>query len=78
MQRSARPQLDAAAIEGAVGPTTYQRGVQRMHGGGVVRLRWDESRGSLHGTVRGSAGELYTTTAYFAPADGTPDRKSVV
>jgi superfamily II DNA or RNA helicase len=74
MQRSARPQLDEAAIAGAVGPTTYQRGVQRMRSGGVVRLRWDEARGSLHGTVRGSAGELYTTTVYFAPADGSPLR----
>ena len=45
-----------------------------MRQGGVVRLRWDESRGSLHGAVRGSAGELYTTTVYFAPADGTPLR----
>jgi superfamily II DNA or RNA helicase len=74
MQISVRPQLDAAALAGAVGPTTYQRGAERMRHGGVVRLRWDESRGSLHGTVRGSAGELYTTTAYFAPADGTPLR----
>jgi superfamily II DNA or RNA helicase len=74
MQRSVRPQLDAAALAGAVGPTTYQRGAERMRHGGVVRLRWDESRGSLHGTVRGSAGELYTTTVYFAPADDGPLR----
>jgi superfamily II DNA or RNA helicase len=74
MQRSARLQLDAAALAGAVGPTTYQRGAARMSSGGVVRLRWDEARGTLHGTVRGSAGERYTTTVYFAPADGTPLR----
>jgi len=74
MQLSVRPQLDAAALAGAVGPTTYQRGAERMRHGGVVRLRWDESRESLHGAVRGSAGELYTTTVYFAPADGAPLR----
>jgi superfamily II DNA or RNA helicase len=74
MQRPARPQLDEAALAGAVGPTTYRRGEERMRQGGIVRLRWDESRGSLHGTVRGSAGELYTTTVYFAPADGAPLR----
>jgi superfamily II DNA or RNA helicase len=45
-----------------------------MRHGGVTRLRWDDSRGSLHGAVRGSAGELYTTTVYFAPADGAPLR----
>jgi superfamily II DNA or RNA helicase len=74
VQRPDRPQLDDAALTGAVGPTTYRRGAERMRQGGVARLRWDESRGSLHGSVRGSAGELYTTTAYFAPADGTPLR----
>ena len=74
MQHPALPQLDNAALAGAVGPTTYRRGEERLRQGGVVRLRWDTSRGSLHGTVRGSAGELYTTTAYFAPADGAPLR----
>ena len=74
MQYAVRPELDAAALAGAVGPTTYQRGAERMRHGGVVRLRWDESQGSLHGAVRGSAGELYTTTVYFAPADGAPLR----
>jgi superfamily II DNA or RNA helicase len=74
MQRVTRPQPDAAALEGAVGPTCYRRGLERLRQGGVVRLRWDDARGSLHGTVRGSAGELYTTTVYFAPADGSPLR----
>ncbi|MGH3277017.1 MAG: SWIM zinc finger family protein, partial [Streptosporangiaceae bacterium] len=74
MQQTGWPTVDAAVLEGAVGPTTYRRGVERMRQGGVLRQRWDASRTSLHGSVGGSAGEVYTTIVSFAPPDGSPLR----
>src|ERR1700733_13309607 len=66
------PDFDTASLPGAVGPTCYARGEQRLRQGAVLSVRWDAAHGALCGTVRGSAGETYTTRVYFAPADGSP------
>jgi superfamily II DNA or RNA helicase len=66
------PDFDTASLPGAVGPTCYARGAERLRQGAVLSVRWDDARGALCGTVRGSAGETYTTRVYFAPADGSP------
>jgi superfamily II DNA or RNA helicase len=66
------PDFETASLPGAVGPTCYARGAERLRQGGVLSMRWDEARSALFGTVRGSAGETYTTRVYFAPADGAP------
>jgi hypothetical protein len=33
---------------------------------------WDDLENALHGRVRGSNGESYTTTVYFSAAGGRP------
>jgi superfamily II DNA or RNA helicase len=72
MQQVAVHDINPGSLEGAVGPTCYARGVQYQRQRAVVHMWWDDSQGSLHGMVRGSSGELYTTTAHFSPADGSP------
>jgi superfamily II DNA or RNA helicase len=73
MQPDAWPDLDPASLAGAVGPTCYARGMARLRQGAVIRVRWNDSQHTLQGTLRGTAGELYTTTVYFTPGDdGSP------
>ncbi|MGP0028297.1 MAG: SNF2-related protein [Streptosporangiaceae bacterium] len=70
MQRDVVADIDPAALAEAVGPETYQRGVQYARQHMVVRALWKLSAGALAGTVRGQYGNVYTTTARFSGTDG--------
>jgi superfamily II DNA or RNA helicase len=72
MQRVVVRDIDPASIEDAVGTACYQRGVQCLRQRAVVQMWWDEAQSALHGTVRGSTGEFYSTTVYFSPAGQLP------
>jgi superfamily II DNA or RNA helicase len=64
--------VDPSRLAGIVGSGSYARGVAYYIQGAVARLSWDSARSALTGNVHGSAGELYTTTAFFIQADGLP------
>ncbi len=70
VQRDVVADIDPAALAEAVGPETYQRGVQYARQHMVVRALWKLSAGALAGTVRGRYGNVYTTTARFSATDG--------
>ena len=71
VQRDVVAGIDPAALAEAVGPQTYERGVQYARQHMVVRALWKLSAGALAGTVRGQYGNVYTTTARFSATDGT-------
>jgi superfamily II DNA or RNA helicase len=62
--------VDLGELEKAVGPIFYACGVRHVRQHAVVQMRWDSSRGTLHGTVRGTGGAFYTTMACFATGAG--------
>jgi len=70
VQRDVVADIDPAALAEAVGPETYERGVQYARQHMVVRALWKLSAGALAGTVRGQYGNVYTTTARFSATDG--------
>jgi hypothetical protein len=66
--------IDPVALAEAVGPDTYEQGVQYARQHMVVRALYKKSGGVLAGTVRGQYGHVYTTTARFSAADGAGPR----
>ena len=74
MQREVLLDLDPAGLVETVGPQAYARGLQYLRQHAVVRALWSPSAGALVGTVQGSGGNLYATTASFA-ADGGSVRR---
>jgi SNF2-related domain/Helicase conserved C-terminal domain len=65
MQHADMPDIDPASLRDAVDSGSYRRGVAYSHQRAVIQLRWEPSKSALQGLVRGSAGALYTTIAYF-------------
>jgi hypothetical protein len=59
---------DVTGLVDAVEDAYYVRGAQYARQRAVVSMRWDSADNALHGTVHGSSGDFYETTAYFAPA----------
>jgi len=74
VQRDVVTGIDPVALAEAVGPDAYERGVQYARQHMVVRALWKMSAGALAGTVRGTYGHVYTTTARFSAADGAGHR----
>ena len=74
VRRDVMTGIDPVALAEAVGPDTYERGVQYARQHMVVRALWKMSAGALAGTVRGQYGHVYTTTARFSAADGAGPR----
>jgi len=69
VQRDVVADIDPVALAEAVGPETFERGVQYARQHMVVRALWKLSAGALAGTVRGQYGNVYTTTARFSAMD---------
>jgi hypothetical protein len=63
------PDVDPVSLAEAVDPGAFERGVQYVRQHAVVRALWKLSAGALAGTVRGSYGNVYTTTARFSCTD---------
>jgi len=61
--------IDLSAVREAVGAMSFGRGRGYERNQRVVAIEWDASDLTLTGSVAGTA--LYTTTAYFADADGS-------
>ncbi len=60
-----------AELATVVGSRSYERGLEYVRRGRVLRLAWDTGAGALTGAVVGRGG-LYETAAFFAPgAQGT-------
>ncbi len=74
MQREVLVDLDPTGLAEAVGPQAHARGVQYVRQHAVERALWSPSAGALLGTVRGSGGDLYATTARFT-CDGRSARQ---
>src|SRR6266511_2267894 len=74
MQREVLVDLDPTGLAEAVGPQAHARGVQYVRQHAVERALWSPSAGALLGTVRGSGGDLYATTARFT-CDGRSSRQ---
>jgi len=70
MLQATLPGIDPASLEYAVGSACYARGAQYARQRAVIHTSWDPAQSALHGTVHGSTGEFYTTTAYLSPDDG--------
>jgi superfamily II DNA or RNA helicase len=70
MRRVDVPNIVTSSLNGAFDSGSYARGVQYLHERAVLRMWWDDTQSELHGTVRGGAGSVYTTTARFSPVDG--------
>jgi superfamily II DNA or RNA helicase len=62
--------VDLTGLEEAAGRTSYARGVKYARQGAVIAMRWDESECAVLGSVHGSYGEVYDTTAYFRSGRG--------
>ena len=61
--------VDLSEVREAVGSRSFGRGRGYERNQRVVAIEWDASELALTGSVAGTA--LYTTTAYFADADGS-------
>ncbi len=72
MQRPLLPHFDPATLAGVVGPACFGKGFQYAAQQAVVHAEWDPLAHSLHGMVRGSAGNLYATSAYFSAVGDLP------
>jgi len=72
MQRVVLRDIDPASLKDAVGAASYARGAAYARQRAVIQMWWHAAQSTLHGTVRGSGSNLYTTTAYFSPGDGVP------
>ena len=66
--------IDASAVAPSVGPKAYARAMEYVLSGAVLRARWSPSANALLGTVRGSSGNHYTTTAHLPPGAGAARR----
>ncbi|HEV2377022.1 MAG TPA: SNF2-related protein [Streptosporangiaceae bacterium] len=64
------PGIDPGSCHEAVGAACFARGAQYAWLGAVQHMWWHDSDCSLHGRVRGSAPEPYSTTVYFSPGRG--------
>ncbi|GAB1507989.1 DEAD/DEAH box helicase [Actinophytocola sp. KF-1] len=70
MQSALLSGVDISGLEEAAGRTSYARGVRYARDRAVVSLWWDDDANAVRGTVRGSWGEVYETTAYFSSGRG--------
>jgi uncharacterized Zn finger protein len=61
-------ELELAAVEAAIGSTSFKRGCTYANGGRVLKLEWDPQIDTLIGRVVGN-GALYDTAANFASGD---------
>jgi superfamily II DNA or RNA helicase len=64
--------IDPDSLAHAAGGASYARGLAYYRQGAVSRVWWDGSRSALAGSVRGSGGQLYSTTAFFLLAEDLP------
>lgn len=71
MRTEVRLDVDTARVKGVVGPAAYGRALDYVRKGAVVKALWNPEKDSLVGTVHGSGGHVYTTTARFSPTGGT-------
>lgn len=65
MQLVALHSVDPATLSEVVDDRSYARGARYADQQAVVRMRWDEPRNALVGSVHGRHGEFYETVAYF-------------
>ncbi len=72
MQRVVLRDVDLDSVVAAVGAGSYARGAQYVRQRAVVQMSWEAAESTLRGTVRGSAGDLYTTEVYFSSGDEFP------
>src|SRR5882762_6055572 len=68
MVRTDLPDIDIVALKDTIEAATFSRGIQYARQHAVIRVDWDPSEKTLDGTVHGSSGEVYETTAYFMPS----------
>src|SRR6266705_2971819 len=72
MQRVVLRDVDLDSVVAAVGAGSYARGAQYVRQRAVVQMSWEAAESTLRGTVRGSAGDLYTAEVYFSSGDEFP------
>jgi superfamily II DNA or RNA helicase len=60
------PDLSADSLEDIVGTECYEQALRYVRQRAVIRRVWVPAENALGGMVRGSAGELYIPTIYFA------------
>ncbi|HVX43282.1 MAG TPA: helicase, partial [Mycobacteriales bacterium] len=58
---------ELSAVRDRVGAAAYTRALEYAHHGRVLQVLWDADSGALLGSVGGSGGSRYTTTARLAP-----------
>jgi superfamily II DNA or RNA helicase len=68
MVRTDLPDIDIVALKDVISGASYSRGLQYARQHAVIRATWDSEQNALDGTVHGSSGEFYETTAYFVPS----------
>ena len=66
MRQAVQIDIDLTGFARAVGGDTHARGADHLRRHGVEQALWNATRRSLVGTVRGSRGDLYSTTAQFS------------
>ena len=66
MDLSLIPYVEYAALRSLVGAASMKRGLAYADNGHVRTIAWMEDELKLQGRVRGSLGETYTTSVYFA------------
>ncbi len=62
--------IDQSSVARLVSAQTYARGVAYAQQRAVVHMDWDGADSLLQALVRGSAGDIYETTAYFESRGG--------
>jgi superfamily II DNA or RNA helicase len=68
VSRSEPPRIDLSVLKDLVAPSSFARGAHYARQHAVIRFAWDPAENALDGTVHGSTGEIYETTAYFVPS----------
>src|SRR5215471_12317254 len=72
MRRAVLPFIDPYSLGYAVDDSSYARGVEYLRQRAVLQVWWDGEDDTLNGVVRGSNGQVYTTTAHFSQPGGPP------
>jgi len=62
--------VELAAVEAAVGSTSFGRGRSYARANRVLKIEWDPDTATLTGSVVGQ-GALYDTAAFFTSDDGS-------
>jgi superfamily II DNA or RNA helicase len=68
MSQTDLPDIDVAALKAEIAAATYERGLRYARQRAVISVGWNPGEKALDGTVHGSSGEVYETTAYFMPS----------